>query len=260
MADHAPKPRRPDDGSRPPVWMIHVIIIIAVAHLVPLALVAESRTSKKEKPPVHIFLDMDAQPKLKAQAQSPVFADQRAMRPRIEGTVARGELAEDDHYHRGYETGDDGRPIEITNATGAKDYRWIDGYPQDVKITRDFVQRGRERYDIFCAPCHGISGQGNGMIHQRAVEVGSSTTGWVAPSNIVGRDPDGTLTYGNAKMPDGKLFHTIGYGARSMRGYASQIPVHDRWAIVAYIRALQLGQNAPKDTLSPEQLQKLRSR
>ncbi len=259
MASHEPRPPRSNDGRRPPVWLIHVIIIAVVASWVPFALVAESRTNKDTKPRIHIFQDMDVQPKLKAQASNPVFADQRAMRPRLEGTVARGELADADHYYRGYQTNDDGKPI-IVKTGETSDYQWIADYPEQVTVTRQFVERGRERYNIFCAPCHGQSGQGNGMVHVRAEAVGASTTGWVAPSDLVGLDSDGTQTYGAAKFANGKLLHTISHGARSMRGYASQIPIEDRWAIVAYVRALQLSQSASVNDAPIEEIQKLRSR
>lgn len=240
MGSHAPKPPGPNDGSRPPAWVIHVIIIMVVASWVPFALIAESRTSKKTVAPFHPFQDMDAQPKLKAQAASDMFADGRAMRPRIEGTVARGELAEDDHYNRGYVTNDAGEPIIVKNADGVGAYQWIAGLPDQIEVTEKLVNRGRDRFNIFCSPCHGQSGHGNGMVHVRAVSLpAASRSSWVQPSNMTD-----TSVYGEAVFPNGKLFHTIGYGARSMHGYASQIPVEDRWAIVTYVRALQMAQNA----------------
>lgn len=253
MGSHAPKPVRPDDGSRPPRWLIHVIIISVVASWVPFALIAESRTSKKSVAPFHPFQDMDAQPKSKAQAASSVFADGRAMRPRIDGTIARGELIVDDHLQHGYRTTDEGKPVVVKNAQGVEEYDWIAGYPKQIQINQALLQRGRERFDIYCAPCHGLSGQGNGMVHQRAVSLpAEARAGWVQPSNM-----SDISVYGQGQYAEGRLFHTIGYGARSMRGYASQINVEDRWAIVAYVRALQLAQNAGPSDVPAEKLEAL---
>jgi hypothetical protein len=235
MATHEPQPERPHDDRRPPVWLIHVIIILVVAGWVPFALIAESRTNKDRVPPIHFFQDMDVQPKLKAQASSPLFNDGRAMRPRIGGTVARGELAGDDHYHRGYRTDARGLPILDENDQP----KWFAGYPDSIDVTEAFIRRGRERFDIFCAPCHGRSGRGQGIVHQRAQRV--QVDGWVQPTNLHDVLPDsGEPAYGVRLYPNGKLLHTIGHGANTMRGYASQIPIDDRWAIVAYVRALQL--------------------
>ena len=224
-----------------PTPLIYFAVISVVLSWVPIALVAQHRTLKHSQPPYHAFLDMDVQPKLKAQATSDVFRDGRAMRPRVAGTVARGELMADDHLYRGY------APDKTwTNpATNAAEPAWYNTYPDAVTLDDAFIERGRERYNIFCAPCHGQSGDGNGMVHLRAVEVGASATGWNQPTNLIDIDAaSGRSVYGEELYPHGKLFNTITHGARTMSGYASQISAEDRWAIIAYLRALQWSQNA----------------
>ncbi len=151
------------------------------------------------------------QAKYEPYEQSPLFADEAAMRPFPEGTVARGRLGED----AAYETG--------TLPDGAL----APSIPERLTVDRAFVRRGQQRYGIFCAPCHGAGGDGDGMIVQR---------GYVRPPS-----------YHLARLrqaPDGHFFDVMTRGFGRMPSYASQVPVEDRWAIVAYVRALQLSQNA----------------
>ena len=109
------------------------------------------------------------------------------------------------------------------------------------------LARGQERYDIFCAPCHGYDGRGQGVVPQRVAAMGGN---WQA-RNLV--EPGGVAV----QMPNGQLFNTISNGYNTMMGYAAQIPHADRWAIVLYVRALQRGQNAALDD-APDQLQDAR--
>lgn len=237
-----------------PMALIYLGLIGVVLSWVPLALVALKRTMKTDKPPIHIFQDMDVQPKLKAQAYSETFADGRAMRPRIEGAVARGKLFADDHMYRGYEAGK-----TFKNAAGVDEPVWYTGYPNGVVVDMKLLGRGQERYNIFCAPCHSETGDGLGMVHQRAVTVGAGSTGWVQPSDFHALDEDtGKPTFGSELYPNGKLFNTITYGARTMKGYASQIPAEDRWAIIAYVRALQMSQGVKVDQLPAEDRAKIK--
>ena len=176
------------------------------------------------KPRVHIFQDMDNQARFKTQQVNDLFADRRADRPDVSGTVARGEAKTDDHLWRGWVDGD-----------------WATGFPADLTVDMTFVQRGRERFAIYCTPCHGGAGYGDGMIHQRAMElmanpVISNGTNWVPPGNL----------HAEAVriQPVGQIYNSITNGIRNMRGYAAQIPVEDRWAITAYVKALQRSQTA----------------
>jgi mono/diheme cytochrome c family protein len=164
------------------------------------------------------------QPRYDVQERQPFFADQRSMRPQVEGTVSR-EME-----------------IDHASATGRDrfDRGWIGLVPTGI-VTRNggadaFVARGQERYNIYCATCHSISGDGRGMVSRRAAALGAS--GLIAPSFH-----DDRLRH----IPDGQLFATITNGVRNMPSYAHNIPVDDRWAIVHYVRALQLSQ-APAAT------------
>ena len=148
---------------------------------------------------------------------------------RSTGTVARGELNGDDAYYRG---------------TGGED--WIETLP--IPVTMQLMERGRERFDVFCAPCHGLAGAGDGMVAKRAEELQEGT--WTPPASF-----HSELVRGRA---DGHLFNTITNGIRNMPAYAPQIPVEDRWAIVAYIRALQRSQGAPLEDVPADLRAQLR--
>ncbi|NBC10350.1 MAG: c-type cytochrome [Planctomycetes bacterium] len=229
---------------RPPFWLVALIVLSAVASWVPLALIARHRVTKHDKPRIHIFQGMDNQAKLKAQHPSPVFADGRAMRPRIEGTVARGELAADDHFERGFEiTG----VVENEDGTTTPDVHYFEGYPDNIDVNDALLKTGQLRYNIHCALCHGESGNGMGTVQQRAQDLitrGNTGTVWTAVANLHQADEDGNLTFGEALYPNGKLYNTIAVGKGAMNGYAAQIKPADRWAIVAYVRALQLTQQS----------------
>ncbi len=204
-----------------PKWLIAAMAIMIPLSWVPLALIAYYRTVPHRKPRIHFFQDMDNQVKYKAQAANTLFADGRAMRPPIEGTIARGRLMADEHLEHG-------GPIVEGKV------QWADGYPATIKVDEAFILRGQERYNIYCTPCHGAAGYGDGMVHQRAVQLESSA--WVQPTNLHTDDLRGRKL--------GDLYGTIKWGRRTMPGYASKIPTDDRWAIVAYVKALQLSQNA----------------
>lgn len=153
--------------------------------------------------------DMQDQPKYKPLRQSKFFADGRASRPIPAGTVARDELSTNDQFHTGMSNGN-----------------FMDTIPVPVSV--DFLHRGEDRFNIFCSPCHSRTGDGDGMIHRRGF--------WIPPS------------FHNARLrtvPPGYIFQVINNGFGAMPGYKDQIvQVRDRWAIVAYIRALQLSRNA----------------
>jgi cytochrome c553 len=155
--------------------------------------------------------DMHDQPRYKPLAATPFFDDGHSARPAIEDTVARGQLHLDEARYTGKENGKD-----------------IDYFP--IQITRADVARGQERFNIFCSPCHGRLGDGHGMIVSRGL-----------------RQPP---SYHDARLkdaPTGHFFDVMSNGYGAMYSYASRIPVDDRWRITAYIRALQLSQNAPQE-------------
>lgn len=243
--------------------MIAVLLTLVVLSWLPLVLIARARVSLSKQPAIHIFQDMDNQARYSTQQSSPVFADGRAMRPTVEGTVAWGHdarqtspdaLRADDHYYRGYKL-----VHEAGSDIAKPDY--FQQIPSQIAVDAKFLQRGQERYNIYCFPCHGMDGQGEGPVSKRALtlmEANPEGTAWTPPSNIVAVTPDGQLQYGPELYPDGKLFNVISNGIRNMPAYRSQIDVKDRWAIVAYVRALQLSQSAPAALLSAEQRQQLK--
>jgi mono/diheme cytochrome c family protein len=159
-------------------------------------------------------IDMHVQPRQNPLSRSDFFTDQRSARPPVEGTVARGQLHEDAYFHTG----------KAGNTPG--DY-------MPFPVTKEVLERGRERYNIYCAPCHSRVGDGNGFI----------------PSRGFARKPPSYHIERLRKQPVGYFYDVITNGFGIMPDYASQIPPRDRWNIVAYIRALQLSQNATKADL-----------
>lgn len=220
---------------RPPFIMIGIFLILVVATWIPLVVFARARVSRTADPRVHLIQDMDNQPRYGPQSRNDIFADGRSMRLPIPGTVARGKLEEDDHYYRGYRM--NGQVAEFFNTL-----------PAQAALSESLLVRGRQRFGIYCAPCHGFDGYGQGPIHRRALE--RKEPAWVNPSNLH-TDPI-------RAREDGHLFNTITNGIRNMAGYGSQIPVQDRWAIVTYVRALQLSQHAPATAVPAERINTLR--
>jgi len=198
-----------------PPALVYGLIIAAAAAAVPLALAVKARHSKSEKPRIHAIGDMDWQPKYKAQRENPIFPDGRAQREPLAGTVAVGHLNEDDHFFRGRQ--------------GAA---WARTFPAQVELTEATMQRGQQRFGIYCTPCHGLGGQGDGMVSKRADALAQGS--WVPPTNV-------TQEY-LRNMPVGELYNSITNGVRNMPSYAEQIAPEDRWAIVMYVRALQRSQ------------------
>jgi hypothetical protein len=167
--------------------------------------------------------DMVIQPRVKPYQESAFFVDGQASRPLVFGTVARGQLGTD----LAYETGKTGDLL-------------VDKIPDRVTLDRALLERGRERYNIYCSPCHSRVGDGRGMIVQR---------GFPPPPSF----HDERLR----DAPAGHFFNVITKGYGAMYSYASRIPTADRWAIVAYIRALQLSQHATLDDVPAEQRSQL---
>jgi mono/diheme cytochrome c family protein len=155
---------------------------------------------------------MVVQPKLKPYQESAFFADGQSSRPIVAGTIAQGQL------------------LDPVYATGKSGDLLVDKVP--IKVDLALLGRGQQRYNIYCSPCHSRSGDGRGMIVQRGFPP--------PPSFHEQRLLD---------APAGHYFHVITNGYGAMYSYASRIPIDDRWAIVAYIRALQLSQHATPDDI-----------
>jgi Cytochrome C oxidase, cbb3-type, subunit III len=154
-------------------------------------------------------LDMHVQPRENPLSRSEFFPDHRSERPLVEGTVARDDLRADTYFYTG----------KIGNNPGEV---------MPFAVTREVLDRGRERFNIFCAPCHSRLGDGNGFV----------------PSRGFARKPPSFHDERLMKAPVGYFFDVITNGFGIMPDYAAQIPTQDRWDIIAYVRALQLSQNA----------------
>ena len=185
--------------------------------------------------------DMQDQPKMKPFRSSSFFRDGLSGRQPVEGTVARGYLREDTAFFTGKKSGTASTTTASSTPASAKN-----AYPDDVDtfpfaVNDEIVKRGQERYNIFCSVCHGKTGNGDGMIVRRGYRRAASFN-------------DDRLR----QAPVGHFFDAITNGWAAMPAYAPQIPVQDRWAIIAYIRALQLSQqtaaaasSTPAPTPSP---------
>src|SRR5215469_136949 len=162
-------------------------------------------------------LDMQDQPKYKPQRGSDFFADARSGRPEVDGTIARGSLEEDTAYYQGKDAnGDD-----------------VDTFP--IAVDKAFIERGQSRYNAYCSPCHGAIGNGLGMIVRRGFKQ--------PPSYHIDR---------LRNAPVGHFYDVITNGYGAMLNYAQQLQVRDRWAVVAYIRALQYSQNVNVSELTAD--------
>jgi mono/diheme cytochrome c family protein len=176
-------------------------------------LLGACRGQPSTQQPVHLVPDMDWQPRFSPEEETELFEDRRTMRPLVDGVVARGTL-----------------PIDMGTGkyTGKVGEQWVAKAP--IKVDEKTLKRGRERFAIFCTPCHDRTGAGKGMVVQR---------GYPPPVSLTS---ERVLT-----MPDGAIFHTMSNGVRNMPAYRKQIPVDDRWAIVAWVRVLGRSQNAKLD-------------
>jgi mono/diheme cytochrome c family protein len=221
-----------------PKWITAFIVASTAFALIPFAIAAKARNSKSSEPHIHIFPDMDFQPKYKSDTEMDLFPDGRENRGEIAGTIARGSLNADDLFYRGLENG-----------------QWTQRFPSQLDITPELIKRGQNRFNIYCTPCHGYDGRGSGMVPQRVALTGGA---WQARNLVEAPTADGKGGVA-VKMPNGQIFNTISNGYNTMMGYAAQIPHADRWAIVLYVRALQRAQNAlledvPRDQQSTMQL------
>jgi mono/diheme cytochrome c family protein len=175
---------------------------------------ASCRGGKSSNPPIHPNLNMDFQYHLKAQEATTLFPDGRAMRPEIPGTIATDRYTAIPEFHTG---------------------RVGEGYVNELPmpLTAELLDRGQERYGIYCTPCHGGAGYSDGLVTQRG--------GMRPPSFYEDR---------LIAMPVGQIFESISKGVRgNMPAYGNKMNETDMWAVVAYVRALQLSQSAPLEAV-----------
>jgi mono/diheme cytochrome c family protein len=185
------------------------------------------RGSLSTRSPLEVFPDMDHQPKYKPQAESKFFADARADRPTPVGAVAYARTAgvadaaflkADDQLYAG------------KDSNGA----WVAGFPSAVTVDAKFLERGQDRFTIYCAPCHGAIGDGNGITKQ----YGMGATPSYHDERL-------------RKVANGEIFNVITHGKGNMLSYADKLSAEDRWAVVAYVRALQRAAHATAADVPP---------
>lgn len=256
--------------------LIGLILAVMVLSALPFALIARSRATKSARTAPHLVLDMDKQPRFDPQSPNRMFADGRAMRPQVGGTIAREDLVlrneaitvpTDSPRMIGGEARDlklespeqfaavmYGRvrtPAIADDAfnalkppakpNDAAQQFFLTAFPPGVAVTEDFARRGQERFNIYCSPCHGMAGYGDGMVQRRVEKLKEvspdAVAAWVQPANLNDDERRG--------RPVGSIFSTITNGIRTMPPYDKQISIMDRWAIVAYVKALQHSQGVP---------------
>lgn len=195
---------------------------------------------KSKRPPIELFPDMVRQAKYKAQSESDFYADDRSARAHIKGTVPVGyavpPTSGEDSLASSVPSGSEDGPYKNIHFSASPDYsstgrmgnQWGNGIP--FEVTAAVMKRGRERYTINCAVCHGATGFGNGITSKYGL-------------NSIANFQQQRLR----DMADGEIFNTITWGKNTMMGYGSNIQVPDRWAIICYLRALQ---RAQKGTLN----------
>ncbi|EEF61931.1 c-type cytochrome [Pedosphaera parvula] len=195
-------------------------LLILVLCSVAVFAIAGKRGATSRKPPIEIFPDMDRQPKLRPQTPNNFFANGRSSQVGVPGTIAQGDV---------YET----TPFTTGHVAGKTNY--VDVLP--VKVTLQLLERGQQRFNINCSPCHGAQGDGNGITKK------------IGAMAIVANLHDKRIV----ELQDGEIFNTITYGKNLMGPYGANVTVEDRWAIVAYLRSLQLSKLGTLDDV-PEPL------
>lgn len=234
--------------------------LASIAILIPTA-VYRSQAMTNEAPRLHFNPDMDWQDKSKPQTVSPalagaegstLFADGRVMRPDVPGTVALGELRLSDPLFRGYEQGTAVEPGATDEEGNPLEPEWVTAFPSDVddagdpvlEVNEAMMARGQRQYGIYCAPCHGYAGYGDGLVSRRGLDLTvQGLAAWNQAKSL--HDP---MVVDQAV---GKIFDTISNGRNTMGPYRSQITVEDRWAIVLYVKALQATQERTAAATAP---------
>ena len=187
-------------------FLLLCLVVVSIAGL---------RGGVSHRPPIELFPDMDRQPKLRPQTHNSLFADQFSSRLPVEGTVARSKptIVENKEIYPFEDN-----PLNTGRVPGTTNF--VETLP--LPMTEQLLARGQQRYAINCAPCHGATGDGKGI---------TSKYQMLAMANF----HDARLV----KMPDGEIFNTITYGKNLMGAYGPNVTITDRWAIVAYVRALE---------------------
>jgi len=189
---------------------------LLVTGLFTALLLAGCRGTQSDAPPIHPNLNMDFQEKFQAQTYNPLFENKASMRRPPTGTVARGQLRDSVELYRGR----------------TQEGEYVERVP--IAVNREVLERGQDKYNTFCSPCHGKSGAGNGVIMRG--DYGYAIAQSYHSERL-------------RNVADGYIYDVITNGYNNMPPYSHQIPVRDRWAIVTYIRALQRSQHARPENL-----------
>jgi mono/diheme cytochrome c family protein len=200
--------------------MRYFLLIFGLSVIAVMAVLGKRGHTFRE-PPVYIFPDMDRQPKLRPQEPNRFFANGISSQLPLPGTIARGDPYED-------------TPVNTGKKPGTTNY--VDTIP--IPVTAELMARGQDRFNIYCAACHGAAGDGKGTPTKFGMAVIADLH-----DNKTRRVP---------QQSDGEIFYTITYGKNLMQGYGPQIPIHDRWAIIAYLRALQRSRLATLEDVPAE--------
>lgn len=275
-------------------------IVLLILAMIPPILIVRKRNSFTSDMKIHLVPDMDFQPKLKAQKLNGVFVDDREARPQVDGTIARGDLEEDERFYEGLITPagqaafgeqdqtrnvslapeDQNKPANADapadgsteGAAPTKDpnlppgKEWVTRLPEAVvrpylpagvelagaslEVRQEswsrLIKRGQQQFNIYCATCHGLAGDGDGLVTRQAMEVLRQTDTWAQAKSMYDR----TIL----PQPVGQIFGTITHGKGRMPGYAAQIATQDRWAIVAYVKTLQRSREYQEGDLTEQQI------
>jgi len=209
--------------------LLYIILILLTGVAVGVGIAGrQGRLSRQ--PPIEVFPDMDRQLKLRPQQPNDFFTNGLSSQLPPPGTVARGEPLQ---TVNGPVYAFEDAPVNTGRVTGTTNFVETNPLP----VTGQLLRRGRERFDIYCAPCHGALGDGNGINKKLGV--------MPAVANL----QDKRIV----EMADGEIFNTITRGKSTMGAYGPIMPVADRWAVIAYLRALQLSQLGSVDDLPPNQ-------
>jgi mono/diheme cytochrome c family protein len=207
-------------------FLIYALVALLVVGIFGL------RGQKFDKPPVRIFPDMDEQDKLRAQKPDAFFADGHGARLPVTQTQPRGFNAAGEKFIGGISEYEFGGQTGYYYTGHVGDY-FGTGMPEELKLTQEtaeaLIHRGKERYGIYCAVCHGKAGDGQGITSNYGVP-------GIANFHLE--------NFKSAAYPDGRMFETITNGKGMMGAYGYNIPVEDRWAIISYVRTLQAAKDA----------------
>jgi len=201
--------------------MRYILLLLGLTVVLTMGVLGK-RGDFSRRRPIEIFPDMVRQPKLRPQTVDAFFKNGLSSQPIVPGTVARGVPYED-------------TPVNTGKLSGTTN--WVATIP--VPVTAELMSRGRQRYNINCAPCHGEAGDGKGITTKFGMTVIADLHDGVTRKII--------------QQTDGELFNTISYGKTLMNGYAANVSIQDRWAIIAYVRALQRSRLASLDDVPADQ-------